>query len=351
MVAALGLSWATKRMVEAVRLGRAFASRARGLALGLTAAVPVALVSTHLAPVPAVSQAPLAVEEHPGAAAVAGDAQAVVSSLETALPRRITPKQISIATTNRAARWPSPRRARSPANLATSTTPPSRWPWSVTPSAGQWLPALEVIAAERNWRIVTYLRSRCPWSQSPTTVGDDPSPYTLCHEWGRDVLDRLTAQPPDLLVTADRPVVGSRASNPGCHVVRRHWPRNGRLLGTHARPRYQRHSNPGDSEMGIDVPDCLSTRGADLTDCGRPAATALAAEAPTIQATRTTDGRVGLVDMTDLLCPDAMCAPSWATSSSTGTLITSLAATRHPGLLSGGAPSGRRTPGLSRPRA
>ena len=88
MVAALGLSWATKRMVEdPVRLGRAFASRARGLALGLTAAVPVALVSTHLAPVPAVSQAPLAVEEHPGAAAVAGDAQAVVSSLETALPR------------------------------------------------------------------------------------------------------------------------------------------------------------------------------------------------------------------------------------------------------------------------
>ena len=104
-------------------------------------------------------------------------------------------------------------------------------------------------------------------------------------------------------------------------------------------------------EMGIDVPDCLSTRGADLTDCGRPAATALAAEAPTIQATRTTDGRVGLVDMTDLLCPDAMCAPVL------GDVVVYRDAhhltrsyTLTPGLLSGGAPSGRgRTPGLSRP--
>ena len=157
---------------------------------------------------------------------------------------------------------------------------------------------------------MTYLRSRCPWSQSPTTVDGDPSPYTLCHEWGRDVLDRLTAQPPDLLVTADRPVVGT-PEHPTLDAT------SFGVIGRGMAAYWERMLDLGTSviairetpEMGIDVPDCLSTRGADLTDCGRPAATALAAEAPTIQATRTTDGRVGLVDMTDLLCPDAMCAP------------------------------------------
>jgi hypothetical protein len=173
------------------------------------------------------------------------------------------------------------------------------------------LPALEAIATERKWRIVTYLRSRCPWTQTLTTVGaGDADRYSLCHDWGRDVLDKLTANPPDLLVTTDRPVVGTPEDpTPGtasfgaiARGMTAYWDRM-REVGTHV---VAVRETP---EMGMDVADCLSTPGADMADCGRPSGEALAEEPPTIQATRATAGGVGLLDMTDLLCPDGLCAP------------------------------------------
>ena len=266
MVAALGLSWATKRMVEdPVRLGRAFASRARGLALGLTAAVPVALVSTHLAPVPAVSQAPLAVEEHPGAAAVAGDAQAVVSSLETALPR------------------PDNAQADLHSYYEQGCEMAITAPGTVACEFGDLDdPALTVaLVGDSKRRPV----AACPGGDcgraelahrdllaqplSVVAVADDgggwrPEPIHVVSRVGPDVLDRLTAQPPDLPVTADRPVVGT-PEHPTPDAT------SFGVIGRGMAAYWERMLDLGTSviairetpEMGIDVPDCLSTRGAD----------------------------------------------------------------------------------------
>ncbi|MFD6157413.1 acyltransferase family protein [Nocardia sp. NPDC060256] len=68
-----------------------------------------------------------------------------------------------------------------------------------------WLPALEVLARERHFRILTFLKEGCP-----LTFSDEPSyaraPFPECHEWSEAVLDRLADERPDwVFVTATRP--------------------------------------------------------------------------------------------------------------------------------------------------
>ncbi|MFQ6398115.1 acyltransferase family protein [Nocardia sp. KC 131] len=68
-----------------------------------------------------------------------------------------------------------------------------------------WLPALELLALEHHFRIVTFLKEGCP-----LTLSDEPSyalaPFPECHEWSTEILDLLAEQRPDwVFITATRP--------------------------------------------------------------------------------------------------------------------------------------------------
>ena len=65
----------------------------------------------------------------------------------------------------------------------------------------QWLPALEEVAQERSWRIVTYTRSACAFSATITVPSDDAA--TKCLAWGKEVIGRLTTtETPDVVLTS-----------------------------------------------------------------------------------------------------------------------------------------------------
>jgi hypothetical protein len=65
--------------------------------------------------------------------------------------------------------------------------------------AAQWLPALDVIASERGWRLVVYTKTACPpyaatvWDRTRGRV------YSECDTWRRRVFRELTATKPDLV--------------------------------------------------------------------------------------------------------------------------------------------------------
>jgi peptidoglycan/LPS O-acetylase OafA/YrhL len=70
--------------------------------------------------------------------------------------------------------------------------------------AGQWLPALQLLANANHWRVVTYTKSSCPLVDAQTFV--DGEPYTSCREWGANVLNLLTGpEKPDFVLTSQNP--------------------------------------------------------------------------------------------------------------------------------------------------
>jgi peptidoglycan/LPS O-acetylase OafA/YrhL len=61
-----------------------------------------------------------------------------------------------------------------------------------------WLPAIEPVARERGWRMITALKADCPMSAGP--FGDDDRQRS-CERWNRSLIQRILADPPDLLIT------------------------------------------------------------------------------------------------------------------------------------------------------
>ncbi|WP_091770019.1 acyltransferase family protein [Blastococcus aurantiacus] len=312
LVVGLALSWLTKRLVEdPVRRSRSLAPRGRGLALTLAAVIPVAVVAPQVLASDGPPPVVVLDAAHPGAAAPGGDAEPVADSVATMLP----------AADDAVADRPGYYSQGCEVGIGTPGT--TRCEFGVPDGAvtvalvgdsktGQWLPAFEALAEERGWRIVTYLRSRCAWTATATTVGvDDESAYTDCAVWGRDVLDRLLQDPPDLLVTTDRAVVGT-VDHPEVDEV------SHRQIGLGMTTYWEEVMAEGTRvvairetpEMGVNVPDCLSTRGAALADCTADRDEALPEQTPTVVATEAMDGQVPLVDLTGLLCPgDGSCPP------------------------------------------
>ncbi|MDN5716308.1 MAG: acyltransferase, partial [Janibacter sp.] len=65
----------------------------------------------------------------------------------------------------------------------------------------QWLPALEELAPERDWKIVLYIRSACPFSA--TKGADEAVRSQNCLDWGKEVIKRLTTNDkPDVVLTS-----------------------------------------------------------------------------------------------------------------------------------------------------
>jgi hypothetical protein len=66
--------------------------------------------------------------------------------------------------------------------------------------ATQWLPALQLLANQNDWKIVSYLKSSCGFALA-TTVDQD-RPFEACRVWTEAVLATLVADPPDYLITS-----------------------------------------------------------------------------------------------------------------------------------------------------
>ena len=66
--------------------------------------------------------------------------------------------------------------------------------------AMQWLPALQEAGVTRGWRIVTYGKSSCPFSDAAAARAG--AAYPECDTWNRAVTDALRADPPDVVVTS-----------------------------------------------------------------------------------------------------------------------------------------------------
>ncbi len=173
--------------------------------------------------------------------------------------------------------------------------------------AMQWLPALQEAAATRGWRVVTWGKSSCPYSDAPAALAG--APYPQCDAWNRAVTDALRADPPDAVVTSG-----------AAHSA---WTGRGTAREPLAAGYASRWSALADAGVPVVVvgdspasPDdldvCAARHPTELTRCSFDTASAVAGSGLAVQreavATASADAPgVTLLDLTPQVCPGEQC--------------------------------------------
>lgn len=72
--------------------------------------------------------------------------------------------------------------------------------------AAQWVPAVDKIAKDRKWKLVTFTKAACPVTR--VTILDDGKPYEQCALWREKVLAEIAKLKPDLVITSQSNYTG-----------------------------------------------------------------------------------------------------------------------------------------------
>ncbi|WP_127479199.1 acyltransferase family protein [Nocardioides pantholopis] len=179
--------------------------------------------------------------------------------------------------------------------------------------AGQWLPALQEIAADRDWRISTRLASRCAMSQVRQAL-DTVEETDACEQWVERTSRRIARERPDLVVVSNRisaPAEGhslEASREPyaaGYEQVLRRWSEAGvPVVALHDTPA------PGDGAVES-APECVATNADDLDACAGPRPDWEPADPvrEAVEAMQTGGAAsVRLADLNDLICRSETCA-------------------------------------------
>jgi peptidoglycan/LPS O-acetylase OafA/YrhL len=170
--------------------------------------------------------------------------------------------------------------------------------------AAHWFPAMEVIARKHGWRLVPLTKFSCVFVDMRIYSPLLEREYTECEAWRENVIDRLAALKPDLVVIASNrylPVVDDRDSD-----AIRQGAAGARLVERIDAPVALIADTP---RSNVDVPACLAQHRDSIENCTTSRADAftwrhLRREKETV---RLTDAK--LVDLSSAVCPADPCPP------------------------------------------
>ncbi|PWJ56036.1 Peptidoglycan/LPS O-acetylase OafA/YrhL, contains acyltransferase and SGNH-hydrolase domains [Quadrisphaera granulorum] len=168
--------------------------------------------------------------------------------------------------------------------------------------AGNWMPALDAAAAARSMRLVVYVKGSCAAADVvPVAQGNL---LTSCATWRAEVLRRLAADPPAVVV------LGAAAGvvlpgDPSTRTAR--W-NEGLARTLAALPSQSRVVAIGDNPVPPDtVNACFSAHLDDASTCWRPRATTVPDEWNRALAATVTAAGGRYTDFTDRLCDQDVC--------------------------------------------
>jgi peptidoglycan/LPS O-acetylase OafA/YrhL len=167
-------------------------------------------------------------------------------------------------------------------------------------------PAVEAVAKAHGWRLLEFLKISCQFVDMRITDPNLNREYTECVTWNANVVARLRANPPDLVL-----VSGSRwiyAVNPG-----------------EASPTYEGNALarmikqiPSSSRVAIiqdpplpslDVPKCLSSYPTDYRKCAYSRAVGFGSAMGVREATAAKATGATVIDLTEDICPGTSACP------------------------------------------
>jgi peptidoglycan/LPS O-acetylase OafA/YrhL len=168
--------------------------------------------------------------------------------------------------------------------------------------AGQWFPALNIVARQRGWRLTVYTKSACPFV--PIMLREKERPYEECYRWGQDLLEKLYATRPDLVIVAHSVQKVAYGSSNKADSVRRIALALRELWAVLGKRGIQVVAIRDTPTMPFNVPECLSKN----AKCTVSRAAALSDADPIVVAARE-EPSVALLDFTDAICGAENCAP------------------------------------------
>jgi len=175
--------------------------------------------------------------------------------------------------------------------------------------AGEWLPALEVLADRYDWRITTRLASRCSLAMIPQSLPTAAESRT-CLRWTRQAVRAVIADHPDVVVMSNRISVSAvgKSGKASVNAYRRGYLK---VLGEFKRAGVDVlviHDTPAPGDAGItSAPDCVAENPHDLSACSGPARSWIPADPAPAAARSMGTSRIRAVDLNNWICPPKRC--------------------------------------------
>lgn len=176
-------------------------------------------------------------------------------------------------------------------------------------NAAMWNPAFEQFAGDRHWRLETLTKAVCPMLDLPIINPIVSREYTECARWRTQIISRLQAEHPQLIVLS---------------MLRRYGARFGWAVGftSYEKPwldsltRLVKELGATGAQVlvlgpipdpGSVVPNCLSVHLNDATHCSPPTSTPVNRAGIAAESAATTAGGGQYADITDLFCTSQRC--------------------------------------------
>lgn len=161
-----------------------------------------------------------------------------------------------------------------------------------------WLPALDLVAKERGWRVVLITKDDCQLHVRPVQSNSEAD--QSCDRWNSDLPRTVRLLRPDYLFVAATRHLGDMEYFPSDYLAawRRLEPRMTRIIAVRSTPRFP-----------FDVPNCIDLHGADSPKCRAPRAVALGHSVgdPASEVART---GARYLDLTRYFCDERECFPT-----------------------------------------
>jgi peptidoglycan/LPS O-acetylase OafA/YrhL len=165
-------------------------------------------------------------------------------------------------------------------------------------------PAVEAVAIAHGWRLVTFVKVACPFLDVPIYNAMLKREYTECAAWNRNVIARLGAIKPDLVLVSD-----SRWVFP-LNAADKSRAKEGAALARMIDQLRRRVVIINDVPLPfIDVPACLAAHASDVRQCAIPRSQDLGDGMGVIEKIAAADTGAGLIDLTAGICPGTGACP------------------------------------------